>query len=163
MEISQSPIPPCKALAPRPTPELRRALFGRVSIDRPPPLRSIELFYEATDFEDTIVFQCHPLAWAPINQLFHEWFMSGLSKYVLSVDRVYEARFSPEGRPLTHAHGNAFDINGTWNQLTKPAAREGEPGHIPEALFDIARRRGFWCGTDWLNPAHKHFELTRLP
>lgn len=148
--------------APRPTDRLRNALFGVVSRDKRPPLTSILIPQTSGPriiWRDHLV---HELAALHITRLFIAWERAGLLPFVLSVDRTYVARFSPDGRPLTHSHGNAFDINSRWNPLDGPQATEGSDGHIPHALLDIARRSGFWCGSDWRTPTNKHFELTQL-
>lgn len=153
------------AIAPRPTPQLRDALFGTVSRERRPPLHTLRLptcpSAEAGHIE-WVDRDFHERAVPLITTLFAAWHHEDLLRYVVTIDRAWDPKFSTEGRPLTHAHGNAFDINSTWNALGMQPAKLGETGHIPHDMFDIARKLGFWCGTDWLNPAHKHFELTKL-
>lgn len=123
--------------APRPTPELRHALFGPT----PPMLTTIRLatmpFRESSIIEWRAV-HVHTLAASPIAMLFAAWNHENLLVHVRSIDRAYDAS-AP-----SHAHGNAFDLN----------EHEHTPD-FPQAMRDIARILGFWCGTH-------HFELTRL-
>lgn len=152
-----TPLMPTRTPAPRPTPELRNKLFGRVGTTMPPPRRLLDL-----TLLNLGTHEVHVLAWSPMVDLFHAWTLAGLIQHVQTVDRVWAPNFSPDGRPLTHAHGNAFDINSQWNPNHTPGAPVAAPGHIPEGLLAIARRMGWWVGADWRSPARKHFELTVL-
>lgn len=90
--------------------------------------------------------------------LMHAWHEADVWRYVLSIDRFYELA-QWKGFLRAHSHGSAFDINLRWNP-NGSAPTEGEGTVLP--LLEIARSRGWWCGTDWHKPAPKHFELTTL-
>jgi hypothetical protein len=171
---------------PRPTAELRDALFGRpryvtvggAVLPDPSWLEDTTTSFSAGSFlpGEGDEVRVHRRVLGRLLELFDAWEDAGLLPHVLTLDRVFEwrpvirrgaeivgtARFERDVVEFgPHTHGNAFDINGEWNPLGRSTAREGERGSVVP-LLHIARERGWWCGYDWGSNAAKHFELVKL-
>jgi hypothetical protein len=106
-----------------------------------------------------VEYSVHRRARAPFLRLVEAWDRAGLLRLVLTLDKIWEWDTCVRGTRLKrHCHGNAFDVNASFNPIGR-TAYAGVGGTLP--LLELARELGWACGAD-RGPVARHFELAQV-